>query len=332
MNKIELFSHNQDDWKTDLKQSIRSSSELMRLMGSSQPTSVRGESDFPVLIPKQWLQKIDFSNPNDPLLKQVFPAEEESHLSESLSTDPLQESNFTASKSLIRKYHNRVLIILATGCGINCRYCFRRHFPYSDHRLGKQHTTEVIDYLLTHSEIDEVILSGGDPLLLDDAQLDFWLSQLEQVPSLRAIRIHTRLPVAIPSRLTHALKERLEASRLLSTLVFHINHPNEIDTTFEKAVEPYVYSRIRLLNQSVLLKGVNDQVGILKSLSWRLFEAGIEPYYLHLPDPVQNTQHFQIDRIRAEKLLTELRQETSGHLVPRLVLEEPNELSKTLIC
>ena len=217
------------------------------------------------------------------------------------------------------------------GCAINCRYCFRRHFPYQDNKGNKQNWQTALDYIAQHREIEEVIFSGGDPLMAKDHELDWLLTALEQIEHVKTVRIHTRLPVVIPQRITSQLCQRLQQSRLNKVLVTHINHPNEIDRTLAMYLDRLRAVNVVLLNQSVLLKGINDNAEVLKKLSDKLFSVGVLPYYLHLLDKVQGAGHFYLDDQQALAIYRQLQKISSGYLVPKLAREIAGEPNKTLI-
>lgn len=283
---------------------------------------------FAQRVPQSFINRMEKGNPDDPLLRQVLPRIEEFDEVRGFSTDPLEEQGNDVP-GLLHKYKNRVLMIVKGGCAINCRYCFRRHFPYQDNKGGKSTWREVIAYLQQHPEVDEVILSGGDPLMAKDHELQWLIEAIESVPHIKRLRIHTRLPVVIPSRVTLTLANMLEASRLSIVLVTHINHANEIDDELRTAMATLKYAGVTLLNQSVLLRDVNDSVDTLKNLSNRLFDAGILPYYLHVLDKVKGAAHFLVDDETARNLMSGLIKEVSGYLVPRLTREIGGRDSKT---
>lgn len=221
--------------------------------------------------------------------------------------------------------------MIKNSCAINCRYCFRRHFPYDEVKSGKHIWQQGLDYISAHKEIEEVIFSGGDPLMAKDAELDWLITQLEQIPHIQTLRIHSRLPVVIPTRITETLCQRLLQSRLHIVLVTHINHANEIDEIFAQKMQMLKQANVVLLNQSVLLKGVNTQAECLKQLSQKLFSMGILPYYLHLLDRVEGASHFFIEDAEALTIYRELQKITSGYLVPKLAREIGGEPNKTLV-
>jgi EF-P beta-lysylation protein EpmB len=266
---------------------------------------------------------------DDPLLMQVLPLASENTLSG--LTDPVGDLNAMATPGLLHKYKGRVLLVTTGACAIHCRYCFRRHFPYSSSNPGKNEWQRALEYLRTHDEVDEVILSGGDPLVLDNTKLERLCTALEQIPHIQWLRIHTRLPVVLPSRIDNGLITLLQKLRFRITFVIHANHANELMRDELEALQRLASTGITLLNQSVLLKGVNDSTASLISLSKRLFQAGVLPYYLHMLDPVQGAMHFDVPRNRAIEIQNTLKQELPGFLVPRLVKEMPGEASKTAI-
>jgi len=268
-------------------------------------------------------------DPTDPLLRQVLPLGEEALPAPGYVTDPLQEAEHTPARGLIHKYAGRVLLITSPACAVNCRYCFRRHFPYGDNSPSRAQWEASLEHLRTDPSITEAILSGGDPLAASDRQLAWLVERLEAIPHLRRLRIHTRLPVVIPDRIDAALLDWLGKSRLQKVVVLHINHAQEIDPAVVDACARLKTAGVTLLNQSVLLRGVNDSVDALAALSERLFEAGVLPYYLHVLDPVAGAAHFDVPDGQARELVAGLREVLPGFLMPRLVREVPGEGSKT---
>ncbi|MEZ9527247.1 EF-P beta-lysylation protein EpmB [Enterovibrio norvegicus] len=283
---------------------------------------------FSQRVPQSFIARMEKGNPNDPLLRQVLPMVEEFDEAEGFTTDPLEEQDNDVP-GLLHKYKNRVLMIVKGGCAINCRYCFRRHFPYQDNKGSKDTWRETIAYLRDHPEVDEVILSGGDPLMAKDHELKWLVEAIEAVPHIRKLRIHTRLPVVIPSRITPALAQLLKETRLKVILVTHINHANEINDELRHSMAILRQANVTLLNQGVLLKGVNDSVDSLKNLSNTLFDSGILPYYLHVLDKVKGAAHFLVSDDDARTLMAGLIQEVSGYLVPKLTREVGGKASKT---
>ncbi|MFL1406044.1 EF-P beta-lysylation protein EpmB [Marinobacter sp. M1N3S26] len=322
-------------WQSLLARSITDPSTLLQRLGLDSSLlgegSRIGHAAFPVRVPEPWLARIRYGDPADPLLRQVLPLADEGEERPGFVTDPLQEADATAAPGLIRKYRSRALLMVTGQCAINCRYCFRRHFPYEDHRLTPRQRETVIDTLRASPEINEVIFSGGDPLAVNDHLLSQWASALSTVPSLTRLRIHSRLPVVIPQRVDDALLEWIGSTRLSVVMVVHVNHPREIDDQVCRAMARLRQAGATLLNQSVILKGVNDDPDTLQALSERLFDAGILPYYLHGFDPVAGAHHFDVNDQRARELVRQLQARLPGYLVPRLVREVPDRPGKTLL-
>lgn len=283
---------------------------------------------FAMRVPMPFINKMEKGNANDPLFLQVMTDAAEFLQTPGFVKDPLQEQD-NAIPNLLHKYHNRVLLMVKGGCAVNCRYCFRRHFPYEDNPGNKANWRKALDYIAQHSEIEEVIFSGGDPLMAKDRELAWLLGQLNQIPHLKTVRIHSRLPVVIPQRITPELCRSLADSPLNKVLVLHINHANEIDELLSRQLQPLKQAGVTLLNQSVLLKGINDDAHILKALNDKLFATGILPYYLHLLDKVEGASHFWIDDERALAIYRQLITLSSGYLVPKLAREIAGEKSKT---
>lgn len=319
------------NWQKELARAFTTPDALLDYLGID-PTPWRPGLEarrlFPMRVPRPFADKMRPGDIHDPLLRQVLPLGEEFAEVPGFVADPLEEHD-SALPGLLHKYRSRVLLVLRGGCAVNCRYCFRRHFPYADNSPGREGWREALDYIAAHPEINEVILSGGDPLMAKDEQIATLLDALEGIPHLRRLRIHSRLPVVIPARLTGALKTRLADSRLQPVLVLHINHANEVDDILADTLQDWRRAGITLLNQSVLLAGVNDDAEVLEALSERLFEAGVLPYYLHQLDRVQGAAHFLVGDDRARTLMARLLARLPGFLVPRLVREIGGEASKT---
>jgi EF-P beta-lysylation protein EpmB len=327
---INLYS----DWKAELSHCVSSIDEILNQLGLNADDLSATEQaaiDFPIKVPQPFVQLMEYGNPNDPLLKQVLPISSELTIDSTFSTDPVDESNYNPVPGIVHKYHNRVLMIISPNCAINCRYCFRRHFPYDENRQSKQQWLEALDYLKTKPEINEVIYSGGDPLAANDNFLRWLTAEIESISHIKRLRIHTRLPVVIPSRIDDQLLNWLGNTRLKPTFVLHINHANEISTELSQGVDRLKKIGISILNQSVLLKGVNDCSQALIGLSEKLFDTGIMPYYLHILDPVQGASHFDIPKDQAVEIFSQIQAELPGFLVPKLVQERAGETSKSLI-
>ena len=327
-------SHMNRSWQQLFSESVLSPEQLierLQLPPESLSDLISGNRLFQLRVPEPYLNRIIPGDITDPLLLQVMPQIAETIATSGYVTDPLQEKSNNPVPGLIHKYKSRILLITSGACAVNCRYCFRRHFDYQDNALSKERIQQVQDYIQQDTHINEVILSGGDPLATSDLRLKQLLDNLAQVPHLKRIRIHTRFPVVIPQRITDELVEILTASRLKVVWVFHINHPQEIDSLLIEATEKLVQAGMPVLNQSVLLKKVNDSANILAELSESLFDAGIQPYYLHAFDPVQGASHFNVTDEQAISIWQALQKELPGFLLPRLVREIPGRSSKTIL-
>ena len=320
-------------WQRELAEAIREPSQLLRAL--DLPTELlapakAASQDFALRVPQSYLSRMEVGNPDDPLLRQVLPRAEERLVIEGFGTDPVGDGQAMAVPGLIHKYHGRVLLTLTGACGVHCRYCFRRHYPYSEANPAGDNWQASLDYLSRHTEINEVILSGGDPLSLSDSRLERLVAKLEQIPHLSRLRWHSRLPVVIPSRLTEALLKLWQTSRLQQLLVLHFNHPNEINSEINQYLTDAASTGITLLNQSVLLRGVNDSSHCLAALSEKLFAAGVLPYYLHLLDRTQGSAHFEVDPAESQRIYAELMTLLPGYLLPKLVRDAAGEKAKQL--
>ncbi len=331
--KAKLFSVD-EDWSALCAQSIRDVPTLLaRLQLTPADLGYHQELpsswQFPLRVPEPYLQKIRPQDPYDPLLLQIVPTAIEAQVVEGFVHDPLNEALHTPSAGLIHKYAHRILVIVTGACAVHCRYCFRRHFPYAEHRVADGVWQQLDRYLFAHREINEVILSGGDPLSLKEAQLYPLVDILQRHPQVIRVRIHSRLPVVVPQRITSALLDWCSALLRPVILVVHVNHANEIDANFQHAMLRLRQQGITLLNQSVLLKSVNDNVAALVALSEALFSAGVLPYYLHLLDKVEGSAHFDISLPAAQSLFAQLLAQLPGYLMPKLVREISGAPSKT---
>ena len=318
-------------WQQQLAQAITEPLELLdylQLSADDFPQCQLACKDFKLKLPHSYAQKMQAGNAQDPLLLQVMSQHKELLDVAGYSADPVGDVDASAIPGLLHKYHGRVLLITSGACAVHCRYCFRRHFPY-----GEQHivTQDAVDYISAHTEINEVILSGGDPLLVSDQKLADLLNHLGNIPHLKRLRIHTRLPVVLPARITAGLLQIFTSSPLQVCMVIHANHANEIADAEFDVLSQLSQANVRLLNQSVLLAGINDQANTLCQLSDRLFEAGVLPYYLHQLDLVSGAAHFEVSDNRALGLIEQMRKQLPGYLVPRLVREIANETSKTAL-
>lgn len=331
MSSIRLVQRRQSDsWQAELANAITTTEELLCILKLGHLAHcVIQQPGFKLLVPRCFVDKMQPGDADDPLLQQVLPALAED--SPAGITDPVGDLNAMTAPGLLHKYHGRVLLVTTGACAVHCRYCFRRHFPYSNANPRKGEWSEAVNYIRSNEDVAEVILSGGDPLVLDNDILQRLIALLEDIPHLQWLRIHSRLPVVLPSRIDETLVRMLQQSRLRTTLVIHANHANEITDIEMAALKRLGQAGITLLNQSVLLKGINDSIAALATLSKRLYEAGVLPYYLHMLDPVQGAMHFDVPQSRATALIDSLRLQLPGYLVPRLVREEPGKGSKTAI-
>lgn len=319
-------------WQTALTNAITTPAELfqlLRLDPALLPAAEAAARLFPLRVPRAFVSRMTPGDPDDPLLRQVLPLAAETRHVPGYISDPLAESRFNPLPGLLHKYHGRVLLTVSGACGIHCRYCFRRDFPYANNQLGPASRQALLAYLAADPSLTEVILSGGDPLVASDSLLSELVSQLADIPHLKRLRIHARLPVMVPERLTSACLEWLTASRLQPVLVLHCNHPRELTQALGSALRPFRGKGVTVLNQSVLLRGINDSADILAQLSESLFATGILPYYLHVPDPVAGTAHFDLPHKEAIQLHNTLRSRLPGYLLPRLVTEIAGQAAKT---
>ncbi|SEA42608.1 EF-P beta-lysylation protein EpmB [Microbulbifer marinus] len=321
-------------WQDEMADLVTDPAELIELLGLDPhqlPDALRASGDFALRVPRPFLKRIRPGDPQDPLLLQVLPGAPELRPSPGFSADPLEEAAANPVPGVVHKYRGRLLLIAAGQCAVNCRYCFRRQFPYGDNHLNRSQWRAALEYIRARSELREVILSGGDPLVLNDRQLGWLAEQLAEIPQLDKLRVHSRLPIVAPSRITDELLAWLTGSRLRPVLVLHCNHANEIDGEVRAALARLRAAGVTLLNQAVLLRGVNDRVEALEDLSEALFAAGVLPYYLHQLDRVQGAAHFDVDDDRALALVEQLRRRLPGYLVPKLVREIPGMSSKSPI-
>jgi L-lysine 2,3-aminomutase len=317
-----------DAWTRALADAITDPRELLRRL-ELDAHDVDFAPDFPLRVPHSFVERMRIGDRSDPLLRQVLPLATERDSVPSYSPDPLEEASATLAPGVIQKYHARVLLIAAPACAVNCRYCFRRSFPYADHQQAVAFPS--LSAVERDASVSEVILSGGDPLMLKDVPLRRLVTRLDAIPHVRRIRIHTRLPVVIPERVTVEFVQLLRDTRAAMSIVLHVNHPNEVAGSFVDALAELHRSGVALLNQSVLLAGVNDDVEALEELSQRLFDNHVLPYYLHLPDRVQGTHHFDVSQEKGLALIGALRARLPGYLVPRLAREVPGLDAKQIV-
>ncbi len=308
-------------WQNALRNSINTPEALAAGMSQRSDFSEQAQRQFPLRVPGAFRDLIDFDNHGDPLLRQVYPHRQEELPAPGFSDDPLDERSRETTSGILHKYHGRVLLIVTGACAIHCRYCFRRHYPYADSNPLQGQWQDSLAWLREHREINEVILSGGDPLTLPDDKLAALIDDLQTIDHLTRLRIHTRIPVVLPERVGPALIGLLDKSRFAPVVVLHVNHPAEISHAAVKVLSDLRQAGITLLNQSVLLAGVNDNADTLIRLSEDLFGRGVLPYYLHMLDPVAGAAHFEVNEADALALHRVMQQTLPGYLVPRLVRE-----------
>jgi len=317
-------------WQAELKRAVRDPAELLALL--ELPRDALGppaRTPFPLLVPRGFVARMRKRDPHDPLLRQVWPHAAEVATVAGYSGDPVREQGL-AENGVLRKYAGRALLIASGACPLHCRYCFRREFPYAAQLAARGDWSEALAALGAAADVREAILSGGDPLSLSNRRLAELVARLADTAA-TTLRIHTRFPIAIPERVDAGLIRLLTGTRLKVVVVVHTNHANELDGNVERALAALKPALAALLNQSVLLRGVNDSSSALAALSERLFACGVLPYYLHLLDPVAGAAHFDVDDRTATALVAALRARLPGYLVPRLVRETPGELSKTVV-
>jgi EF-P beta-lysylation protein EpmB len=322
-------------WKKELAQAFTQPRDLLDFL-ALHPDQIHPppleRSAFPLRVPRAFAQQMRRGDPKDPLLRQVLAVQAETLELPGFKTDPVDDASARIAPGLLQKYQGRALLIATGACAAHCRYCFRRHYPYREQGAQGDRLQQALAVLEPDATLNEVILSGGDPLMLDDPALAELITALERLTQLKRLRIHSRLPTLLPSRITHALCARLRSSRFQPVLVVHINHPAEIGLAAAQALQRLAASGTRLLNQSVLLRGVNDDRNVLSALSERLFAAQVLPYYLHLLDPVSGAAHFDVPEAEGRALIRQLRDQLPGYLVPRLVREQPGAPAKTVLC
>lgn len=318
------------NWKQELREAFTQPEALLHSLGLdprlATPAAAR---QFPFLVPRGFARLMMPGDPHDPLLRQVLPLAAELEIHPGYSADPVGDAQSRRAAGLLRKYQARALLLVTGACALHCRYCFRRHFPYARDTLVHDRDQGALALLAADSGITEVILSGGDPLMLDDERLAVLIEHLTAIPHLRRLRLHTRLPVVLPSRVTPSLLALLAASRLPIALVIHANHAREVrGNAVRGALGAIKATGVTLLNQSVLLRGVNADAASLADLGEALFAAGVLPYYLHLLDPVAGAAHFEVSLAEARAIMAKLRTALPGYLVPKLVRETPGGVYK----
>lgn len=319
------------DWQAELSGAVSDLDTLFALLDLPKQAQIHTPKQFGLRVPHAFIKKMKKGDINDPLLRQVLPDTKETWTIGGYSTDPLDENNHNPIKGLLHKYQSRVLLTVTGACAVHCRYCFRQHFDYHANQPSTHEMDAVIGYITKHTEVDEVILSGGDPLSLSNKRLKLWLDKIADIAHIRTVRLHTRLPVVLPNRVDDELITLIRHYQKNIVIVLHINHPNEIDDQLIAKTKQLKDAGATLLNQSVLLADINDDIHTLSKLSQDLFGAGILPYYLHILDKVQGAAHFDIAISDAIRLYWQLLEVLPGYLVPKLVQELPNRPFKTPI-
>ncbi|WP_043290460.1 EF-P beta-lysylation protein EpmB [Pseudoxanthomonas spadix] len=318
-------------WQQALRQAVREPAELLQLLGLESvalQVSSQAAAQFPLRVPRGFIARMRHGDAHDPLLRQVLPLDAELRVLPGFGLDAVGDAAARSATGVIQKYDGRALLVATGSCAIHCRYCFRRHFPYGEETAARDHWAQAIARIGADDTIDEVILSGGDPLSLSTPKLAELTDALATVPHLKRLRIHSRLPVVLPERVDAALLQWLSALPWPVTVVVHANHANELDARVDAALAALRGAGALLLNQAVLLRGVNDSVQALADLSTRGLAAGVLPYYLHQLDRVQGVAHFEVDDATALALHAQLAARLSGYLVPRLVREIPGDTGK----
>ncbi len=322
------------EWHRALKTAVRDGGELCRRLDLAESYAVaaqRASQQFPVFAPLGYIARMQPGDPHDPLLRQVLPLAEETDDVAGYAADPVEDRSATVLPGMIQKYDGRVLLVTTGACAIHCRYCFRRHYEYADGPHSLDQWDPVLAQLAEDTTVEEVLLSGGDPLTLRDPVLEGLVSRLAEIRQLRRIRIHTRLPVVIPERVTAELVGWLRSTRLTPVVVVHANHAAELDDDVAGAFARLLDAGIPLLNQTVLLRGVNDNLAALKSLFARLVDLRVIPYYLHQLDRVRGAAHFEVPVCRGLELMAQLRGLLPGYAVPRYVQDVPGENGKRVL-
>lgn len=322
------------DWRQLMAESITDPATLLRRL--QLPAELLADAEaaarlFPLRVPRPYWQKIRPGDPQDPLLRQVLPLGAEQHAADGFRPDPVGDLDAMVAPGLLHKYQGRALLVTTGACAIHCRYCFRRHFPYGSETTGANAWTRALAHIRGDPSLNEVILSGGDPLSVSDARLGQLLGALAETPQVKRVRLHTRLPIVLPQRVDEGLLASLATAPPRLVIVVHANHERELDHQVAAAMQRLAGQGVLLLNQSVLLKGVNDHPETLARLSERLFDIGVLPYYLHLLDPVAGAAHFALPTEKAIAIHHRLTAQLPGYLVPRLVYERPGASSKQVL-
>jgi len=318
------------DWRALWREAVTDPRELLALVGLAHLADrlPAGDAGFALRVPRGFVARMRKGDPLDPLLLQALPQLAEQDVVEGFSVDAVGDMAARSAQGVLHKYEGRALLVASGSCAINCRYCFRRHFPYGDEMAAAGQWRKALEHVRQDRSISELILSGGDPLSLSTSKLEELTQGLAEIPHVTRLRIHTRLPVVLPERIDDTFIRWLAGLPLQKVVVLHANHANEFDGAVDAACARLRDAGATLLNQSVLLRGINDDAGVLAELSERLFAAGVLPYYLHQLDRVQGAAHFEVPDDRAQALVESVRHRLPGYLVPKLVREVGGEPSK----
>lgn len=327
------YLHQEQNWQSQLSDLITDPLELLNLLELSTDQLLSGailaSEKFKLRVPRAFVGKMNAKDPLDPLLLQVLPHHLELEEHPEFVTDPLGEEAANQLPGVLHKYKSRFLLTLTGACAVHCRYCFRRHFPYQENLPKNEDWLNIKNYIESNPHINEVILSGGDPLTLSNRKLALWLERLSSLKQVKILRIHSRVPIVIPNRIDEELISLLKNSRLRIILVVHSNHASELDDFTCSKLLQLSEHHITVLNQAVLLKGVNDSAQTLTDLSYRLFEARVMPYYLHVLDKVKGAQHFDLIPSEIDAIYQDVLASLPGYLIPKLVREIAGEKNKT---
>jgi len=321
----------EDSWQGALANAIRDPLELLSMLDLDEDKTIEQllhPERFKLLVPLSYIAKMKKGDWNDPLLMQVLPVQDETTSVAGFMADPVGDLDSVISSGVLQKYQGRVLLITTGACAVHCRYCFRRHFPYANSMPDKNKWQETLANISSDETIHEVILSGGDPLMIPDERLKAMCNDLAEIPHVKTLRFHTRIPLFLPERIDSDFISWLAELPIQKVMVIHANHANELDQIVGDVLDDLREAGVTLLNQSVLLKGINNSVDSLAELSHRLFEFQVLPYYLHQLDKVEGAAHFEVNRKEAINLIKDLKNELPGYLVPKLVEEVSGERSK----
>ncbi|OTG94433.1 EF-P beta-lysylation protein EpmB [Acinetobacter sp. ANC 4654] len=327
------YLYQEQNWQSQLSDLITDPLELLEVLKLCPEQLLSGailaSEQFKLRVPRAFVGKMTVGDPLDPLLLQVLPHHLELEDHPDFVTDPLGEEQANQQPGVLHKYKSRFLLTLTGACAVHCRYCFRRHFPYQENLPKNEDWLNIKNYIESQPDINEVIFSGGDPLTLSNRKLKLWIDRLESLPQIKFLRIHSRVPIVIPNRVDEELVSLLKNSRLRIILVVHSNHAAELDDLTCARLSLLVQQQITVLNQAVLLKGINNSAQVLVDLSYRLFDAGVMPYYLHVLDKVKGAHHFDLSPKEINLIYKDVLENLPGYLVPKLVREIAGEKNKT---